>query len=168
MPSLNFLIISFSIQGTPVTFDVARFTHDLKRVKVSTRENVLLPAYDRCFYLSSAVSTALSGTNCTSCFILALLHISYFTFRALHDPVDDALCVSSEATVVIVEGLFLLQLSDGWEGVSPLFDLTLFLDMSRPHARANALARKLRTSSLSGTMRHQNDDALSFISPDLV
>lgn len=46
------------------------------------------------------------------------------------DPIDGAFVVPARTRLVIVEGLYLLHCSDGWEAISTLFDERWYLDIS--------------------------------------
>ena len=51
--------------------------------------------------------------------------------RAIEEPVPDAISISPEKRIVLVEGNYLLHDADGWERVAPLLDLTAFVDRRR-------------------------------------
>ena len=61
--------------------------------------------------------------------------------HAVKDPVQNAVVVSPEARVVIVEGLYLLHRSDGFEALEGLLDATYYLATPFPLADARLLAR---------------------------
>lgn len=57
------------------------------------------------------------------------------------DPVEGALLVGPETRLVLVEGLYLLCRSDGWEAVSRLFDERWYLDTPLEVALTRLAAR---------------------------
>lgn len=64
--------------------------------------------------------------------------------RRLHDPVENAIVVKPGDRLVLVEGNYLLHRADGWETLSGLFDLGLFLDLPEGVNRERMLARHVR------------------------
>ncbi len=74
------------------------------------------------------------------------------------DPVEDALEVKAQTQIILVEGLYLLHPSDGWETVGQSFDERWYLGTPLEIARER-LAR--RHMSASGLTRAQADTRIA-------
>jgi putative kinase len=64
--------------------------------------------------------------------------------RRIHDPVPDAIAISSETQVVLIEGNFLLGTSPPWDRVSGLLKPRLFLEADPEAARERIIQRHIR------------------------
>lgn len=63
--------------------------------------------------------------------------------RVIEEPVPDAIEVTAEIRVVIVEGNYLLHDRDGWERVRPLLDTVIYLDPDDAVRRERLIARHI-------------------------
>jgi pantothenate kinase len=61
--------------------------------------------------------------------------------RRIEDVVPDAFTISGNVPILIVEGNYLLLPDPPWDGVKPLLDLSVFLDVPRDLIRARLLKR---------------------------
>lgn len=65
--------------------------------------------------------------------------------RKTHDPIDDAINIKKgEATLLIVEGLWLLYDKNDWEKVGKLLDYSIFVEADKEKVREGVLARHVR------------------------
>jgi len=60
------------------------------------------------------------------------------------DPVEAALLVSPETRLILVEGLYLLQQSDGWDAVGETFDERWYLDTPLELSLERLVARHMK------------------------
>lgn len=78
--------------------------------------------------------------------------------RIKHGPVKDAIIVPSGEQVAIVEGNYLLSREAGWQGMSELLDLVVFIDGDSQTEQSALLARHLAGGkSKSEAFRHVRD-----------
>lgn len=63
--------------------------------------------------------------------------------RKLHEPVANSIPVTAPATLLIVEGLWLLFDRGGWERVRPLLDFCYFIDSDKERTRQAVIQRHL-------------------------
>jgi pantothenate kinase len=63
--------------------------------------------------------------------------------RTIEEPVADALEVTPDIRIVLVEGNYLLHDRDGWERVAPLLDLTAYVDEDDEVRRERLIARHI-------------------------
>jgi pantothenate kinase len=68
--------------------------------------------------------------------------------HSVHDPVEDALTISPETPLVLVEGLYLLHQGHGWD-VAGAFDERWFLDVPLTTACERLARRHMATSGQS-------------------
>ena len=64
--------------------------------------------------------------------------------REIEEPVPDAIAIGSESSTVVVEGNYLLLDSGGWEVVTPLLDVTAFIEVDNDVRRARLIKRHVR------------------------
>jgi len=64
--------------------------------------------------------------------------------REIEEPVPDAIAVGQEILTVVVEGNYLLLNSGGWEAVTPLLDVTVFIEVGEGVRRARLIERHVR------------------------
>jgi pantothenate kinase len=64
--------------------------------------------------------------------------------RETEEPMPQAVYISPEFPIVIVEGNYLLLERDGWEGVASQFDLTFFVDVDHDVRIERLVARHER------------------------
>ena len=75
--------------------------------------------------------------------------------RKLHDPVPDSIRVESPATLLLVEGLWLLSEQGGWAQVRPLLDFCYFIDSDKERTRQAVIKRHMTGGrTLEGASRH--------------
>jgi len=63
--------------------------------------------------------------------------------RKLHDPVPNSISVTEPATLVLVEGLWLLFDQAGWEGIRPLLDFCFFIESDQERTRQAVIKRHM-------------------------
>ena len=63
--------------------------------------------------------------------------------RTIEEPVADALEVTPDIRIVLVEGNYLLHDRDGWERVAPLLDLTAYVEEDDELRRERLIARHI-------------------------
>lgn len=61
--------------------------------------------------------------------------------RAIEDVIDDAFTIAPDVRILLVEGNYLLLPDPPWDGVRPLLDLAVFLDVPRALVRTRLLRR---------------------------
>lgn len=64
--------------------------------------------------------------------------------RRIHDPVPDAISISPQTQIVVIEGNFLLGTTPPWDRVSRLLKPRLFLETSSEEARERIIRRHIR------------------------
>ena len=64
--------------------------------------------------------------------------------RRVHDTVEEQVVVAPDDRLVLVEGNFLLHRRDGWEALTEVFDLSIFLDMPPGANRKPLIERHMR------------------------
>jgi hypothetical protein len=63
--------------------------------------------------------------------------------RKLHDPVKDGIVTAAKDTLLILEGLWLLYESAGWEAIGPLLDYSIFIDSDKERTKEPVLKRHM-------------------------
>jgi pantothenate kinase len=63
--------------------------------------------------------------------------------RKLHDPVANSVPVTAQATLLIVEGLWLLFDRGGWDQMRPLLDFCYFIDSDKERTRQAVIRRHM-------------------------
>jgi pantothenate kinase len=63
--------------------------------------------------------------------------------RKLHDPVPNSIGITNPATLLVVEGLWLLHDQAGWEQVRPLLDFCYFIDSDTERTRQAVIKRHM-------------------------
>lgn len=61
--------------------------------------------------------------------------------RVVHDPIEDAKTVTEEKVLLLVEGLWILCRTDGWEKVAECLDHSFFLNADKNAAKKFAVQR---------------------------
>jgi pantothenate kinase len=61
--------------------------------------------------------------------------------RKLHDPVPNSILITKQATLLVVEGLWLLYDKAGWEHVRPRLDFCYFIDSDAERTRQAVIKR---------------------------
>lgn len=77
--------------------------------------------------------------------------------HAVKDPCPDAICVTSDKSLVIVEGIYVLM--SGWQA-EPLFDLRVFLDCDLDQAVERLTARHV-ACGISATVEESRHRAIT-------
>ncbi|GMU22946.1 MAG: nucleoside/nucleotide kinase family protein [Phycisphaerae bacterium] len=85
--------------------------------------------------------------------------------RRLHDPRPEALCVGSEAGVVLVEGNYLLSPQPPWVRLLALWDLRLFLECDLDRAATQIMGRHMKGGSSEQEARdkYESNDRLNMV-----
>ena len=75
--------------------------------------------------------------------------------RKLHDPVQNSILIGSPATLLLVEGLWLLSDQGDWGQIRPLLDFCYFIDSDKDRTRQAVIQRHMRGGrSLEDASRH--------------
>ena len=75
--------------------------------------------------------------------------------RTLHDPVPDRVPITAPATLLILEGLWLLSDQGGWERIRPRLDFCYFIDSDQERTRPAVLKRHMAGGrTLADATRH--------------
>jgi pantothenate kinase len=78
--------------------------------------------------------------------------------RKLHDPVPNSIHVEAKATLLMVEGLWLLFEKGGWDKVRPLLDFCYFIESDKEKTRQAVLKRHMTGGrSLEDAERHYDN-----------
>ena len=120
--------------GAPDTFDVDAFTAVLAALRPAAAGAVAPPAVAAPAVAAPAPAVGNSGVT-----VLA----PGFD-REIEEPVPDAIVITPEFPIVVVEGNYLLLGDGGWERVAPLLDATFFVSVDRDIRLARLVARHER------------------------
>jgi hypothetical protein len=75
--------------------------------------------------------------------------------RKLHDPVPNSIVITNPATLLLVEGLWLLYDQSGWEHMRPLLDFCYFIDSDKERTRQAVIKRHMTGGrTLEDASRH--------------
>jgi len=78
--------------------------------------------------------------------------------RKLHDPVPNSVLTTVPATLLLVEGLWLLFDQGGWEQVRPLLAFNYFIDSDTERARQAVIKRHMTGGrTLEDASRHYEE-----------
>jgi pantothenate kinase len=78
--------------------------------------------------------------------------------RKLHDPVQNSILASSPATLLMVEGLWLLSDQGDWGQVRPLLDFCYFIDSDKDRTRQAVIKRHMAGGrSFEDAARHYEE-----------
>jgi pantothenate kinase len=78
--------------------------------------------------------------------------------RKLHDPVQNRISIQSPATLLLVEGLWLLSDQGDWGQVQPLLDFCYFIDSDKERTRQAVIQRHMTGGrSLQDASRHYEE-----------
>jgi hypothetical protein len=78
--------------------------------------------------------------------------------RKLHDPVPNSISIESPATLLVVEGLWLLSDQGDWGQVRPLLDFCYFIDSDKERTRQAVIKRHMTGGrSLEDASRHYEE-----------
>src|SRR5699024_7964047 len=73
--------------------------------------------------------------------------------RPLDEPIAAVHAIDPRAHVVVTEGNYLLLDTDGWEGIRPLLDLAIYLDVPETTLRSRLIRRHRATGRADGQAR---------------
>lgn len=88
--------------------------------------------------------------------------------RKIEDVVDGATVVGGDASLIVVEGNYLLLDDGAWQHVRPLLDLAVFLDLPRALVRERLLRRHAREGLFSSDQICSHVDLVDLPNYDLV
>jgi pantothenate kinase len=75
--------------------------------------------------------------------------------RKLHDPVKNGVFIEAKASLLVVEGLWLLYNRAGWETVGPLLDYSIFIDSDMVKTKDPVIKRHMTGGrTLEDALRH--------------
>lgn len=111
-------------RGAPWTFDVTRFVSFVRKLRIWATETPLPSA---------------SGTWCDTDVIRA----PTFDHEA-KDPVEDGLVITPDASIIIIEGNYLLLDEPGWRDLASLVDYRVFVDTDLKEARDRTAKRHVQ------------------------
>lgn len=75
--------------------------------------------------------------------------------RKLHNPVPNAVQISTGSALLIVEGLWLQYDQSGWESIAPLLDVRFFIEADQERTRQAVIRRHMTGGrSLADATRH--------------
>lgn len=63
--------------------------------------------------------------------------------RKTHDPVENAITISEQKTLLLIEGLWLLSDKDGWQDVGEYLDYSFFVDAKKDAVRGSVIQRHM-------------------------
>ncbi|KAJ5668688.1 hypothetical protein N7462_009758 [Penicillium macrosclerotiorum] len=147
-------------RGAPWTFDVGRFVAFMHELR------------------AWADSTPLTTPSSGSWAAADVLRAPAFDHKA-KDPVEDGMVVTPDASIVIVEGNYLLLDEPEWRDLAPLVDYRVFVDTDLEEARERTARRHVQAgiekTLEEGYRRVDSNDYLNGVSireklldPDLV
>ncbi|KAJ5189045.1 hypothetical protein N7491_005369 [Penicillium cf. griseofulvum] len=136
-------------RGAPWTFDVNRFVAFISRLRTWADEIPLAAPY----------SGNWSSTD--------VIHAPTFDHEA-KDPVEDGITITPDASIIIIEGNYLLLDEPGWRELAKLVDYRVFVDSDPLEARSRLAERHLRAgiekTLEDGYRRVDSNDFLNAIS----
>ncbi|CAG8126442.1 unnamed protein product [Penicillium olsonii] len=147
-------------RGAPWTFDVGRFVAFIRQLRTWADEVPLAIPYSETW--SSA----------------DILYAPSFDHQS-KDPVENGLTITPDASIIVVEGNYLLLDDPGWRELAGLVDYRVFVDTDPLEARGRLAARHLQAgiekTLEDGYRRVDSNDYLNGVSirekllaPDLV
>ncbi|OQD82979.1 hypothetical protein PENANT_c019G08383 [Penicillium antarcticum] len=112
-------------RGAPWTFDVTRFVSFVRQLRTWADETPLaIPG-----------SGTWSGAD--------ILHAPTFDHEA-KDPVENGTCITPDASILILEGNYLLLDEPGWQEIAGLADYRVFVDSDPQEVRGRLAQRHLQ------------------------
>jgi pantothenate kinase len=147
-------------RGAPWTFDVARFVAFVHQLRIWANEMPLAIPY----------SDTWTSTD--------IIRAPSFDHQS-KDPVENGLSITPDASIIIIEGNYLLLDDPGWRELAELVDYRVFVDTDPLEARGRLAERHLRAgiekTLEDGYRRVDSNDFLNAISirekllaPDIV
>lgn len=147
-------------RGAPWTFDVTRFVEFVRRLRIWADETPL--------------ATPGAGDWPTA----DVIRGPTFDHEA-KDPVEDGIAITPDASIILVEGNYLLLDEPGWRELTTLVDYRVFVDTGLQEARERTAKRHVRAgiekTLADGYRRVDSNDYLNGISirekllkPDMV
>ncbi|KFL28081.1 hypothetical protein JP74_04620 [Devosia sp. 17-2-E-8] len=88
--------------------------------------------------------------------------------RKIEDVVEDAFTVLPQTQVLVVEGNYLLLPDAPWDGVRPLLDLAVFIDVPRERVRARLLRRHAAEGLFTEERNREHVERVDLANYDLV
>lgn len=136
-------------RGAPWTFDVIRFVQFISRLRTWADETPL----------ASPGSSNWPATD--------VIRGPTFDHQA-KDPVEDGMSITPDASIIIIEGNYLLLDEPGWRDLSAMVDYRVFVDTDLQEARERTAKRHVRVgiekSLEDGYRRVDSNDYLNGIS----
>lgn len=136
-------------RGAPWTFDVAAFVQFVHRLRIWADTTPL----------ASASSKAWSAAD--------VIQAPAFDHKA-KDPVDGGVTITPDASIVIIEGNYLLLDEPGWRELATLVDYRIFVETDLQEARERTAKRHVRAgiekSLEDGYRRVDSNDYLNGVS----
>lgn len=140
---------AYARRGAPWTFDVARFVAFVSRLRVWADKTPLVAPY--------------SGKWTTKDTIRA----PAFDHKA-KDPIEGGIAITPDASIIIVEGNYLLLDEPGWRDLAELVDYKVFVDTDLREARERTAKRHVHAgiekTLEDGYRRVDSNDYLNGIS----
>ncbi|KAJ5856649.1 uncharacterized protein N7529_010593 [Penicillium soppii] len=147
-------------RGAPWTFDVSRFVSFVRQLRIWADEVPLATPY----------SDTWSATD--------IICAPSFDHQS-KDPVENGISITPDASIIIIEGNYLLLNDPGWRELAKMVDYRVFVDTDPLEARGRLAERHLRAgiekTLEDGYRRVDSNDFLNAISirekllpPDLV
>ena len=112
-------------RGAPWTFDVSRFVAFICQLRIWADEIPLAIPY--------------SGSWPSK----DIIHAPSFDHQS-KDPVENGLSITPDASIIIIEGNYLLLDDPGWRGIAEMVDYRVFVDTDPLEARDRLAERHLR------------------------
>lgn len=88
--------------------------------------------------------------------------------RAIEDVVQNAFIIAAKARILVVEGNYLLLPDPPWQGVKPLLDLSVFIDVPRDKVRSRLLHRHAEHGLFSEARNREHVERVDLCNYDLV
>lgn len=88
--------------------------------------------------------------------------------RKIEDVVEDAFTVLAETQVLVTEGNYLLLAEAPWNGVRPLLDLAVFIDVPRETVRRRLMKRHAEEGLFSEERNREHIERVDLANYDLV
>lgn len=112
-------------RGAPWTFDVARFVAFVRRLRVWADETPLVSPSSESWSAADVIRAPSFG-------------------HETKDPVEDGIAITPDASIIIVEGNYLLLDEPGWRELSDLVDYRVFVDTDLQEARDRVAKRHVK------------------------
>ena len=130
--------------GAPDTFDVDAFTAVLAALRPAAAGAVAPPAVAAPSAAPAVAAPAVGPAPAPAVGNSGVTVLAPGFDRQIEEPVPDAIVITPEFPIVVVEGNYLLLGDGGWERVAPLLDATFFVSVDRDIRLARLVARHER------------------------